>query len=78
MFSSKRLYILSLISVSLITTVTSTKASLDLLAGVEAGIDTDTAMTTHDLQQTQKSCQQKPLAKVISGRMRSLAPLTKL
>ena len=54
MFSSKRLYILSLISVSLITTVTSTKASLDLLAGVEAGIDTDTAMTTHDLQQTQK------------------------
>ena len=54
MFSSKRLYILSLISVSLITTVTSTEASLDLLAGVEAGIDTDTAMTTHDLQQTQK------------------------
>lgn len=35
--------------------ITSTEASLDLLAGVEAGIDTETAMTTTDLEQTQKA-----------------------
>lgn len=54
MFSNKRLYLLGIVSISLVSIVTSTEASLDLLAGVEAGIDTDTAMTTHDLQQTQK------------------------
>ena len=30
------------------------QASLDLLAGVEAGIDTDTAMTIPDLERTQQ------------------------
>lgn len=30
------------------------QASLDLLAGVEAGIETDTAMTNPDLERTQK------------------------
>lgn len=34
--------------------MTSTEASLDLLAGVEAGIETDTSMTASDLEQTQK------------------------
>ena len=34
--------------------MTSTEASLDLLAGVEAGIETDTSMTTSDLEQTQQ------------------------
>lgn len=31
------------------------QASLDLLAGVEAGIETDTAMTTPDLERTQQA-----------------------
>lgn len=35
--------------------ITSTEASLDLLAGVEAGIETDTSMTATDLEQTQKA-----------------------
>lgn len=34
--------------------LTSTEASLDLLAGVEAGIETDTSMTSSDLEQTQQ------------------------
>jgi len=34
--------------------MTSTEASLDLLAGVEAGIETDTSMTASDLEHTQK------------------------
>jgi surface antigen len=34
--------------------ITSTEASLDLLAGVEAGIETATSMTATDLERTQK------------------------
>ncbi|MCX4186267.1 hypothetical protein [Methylophaga sp. OBS4] len=50
----KKLICLGIASVASFTIITSTEASLDLLAGVEAGIETDTAMTTSDLEQTQK------------------------
>jgi surface antigen len=45
-----------LVFVSLATfgIITSTEASLDLLAGVEAGIETATSMTATDLERTQK------------------------
>lgn len=63
MFSKKRLYLLGIVSVSLMSSVSITEASLDLLAGVEAGIDTDTAMTTSDLQQTQKILSSETIGK---------------
>jgi len=40
--------------ITFFSVIASTEASLDLLAGVEAGIDTETSMTTSDLDQTQK------------------------
>lgn len=45
---------LGIASIASFSIITSTEASLDLLAGVEAGIDTDTSMTASDLEQTQK------------------------
>lgn len=41
-------------SIASFSIITSTEASLDLLAGVEAGIETDTSMSASDLEQTQK------------------------
>ncbi|GAB4293755.1 MAG: hypothetical protein Kow0083_06830 [Methylophaga sp.] len=41
--------------IALLSIMAKTEASLDLLAGVEAGIDTETSMTTSDLEQTQKA-----------------------
>jgi surface antigen len=41
------------------TVVTSSVASLDLLAGVEAGIETHTAMSTADLNETQTALSTK-------------------
>mmetsp|Transcript_11058 Transcript_11058/g.14140 ORF Transcript_11058/g.14140 Transcript_11058/m.14140 type:complete len:125 (-) Transcript_11058:7-381(-) len=52
--SFKRLRFLGVTSITAFVFITSADASLDLLAGVEAGIDTETSMTTSDLQQTQK------------------------
>lgn len=49
-----KLRYLGLSSIAAFTFITSTEASLDLLAGVEAGIDTETSMTNSDLEQTQK------------------------
>lgn len=45
---------LGLASIATFGIITSTEASLDLLAGVEAGIETDTSMSVTDLEQTQK------------------------
>ncbi len=45
---------LGIASIASFGIITSTEASLDLLAGVEAGIETDTSMTNSDLEQTQK------------------------
>jgi surface antigen len=45
---------LGIASIASFSIITSTEASLDLLAGVEAGIETDTSMTASDLEQTQK------------------------
>ena len=45
---------LGLASIASIGIITSTEASLDLLAGVEAGIETETSMTSSDLEHTQK------------------------
>ncbi|KKN16192.1 hypothetical protein LCGC14_0978410 [marine sediment metagenome] len=44
----------SLATMTIIGIANSANASLDLLAGVEAGIDTQTSMTSSDLEQTQK------------------------
>ena len=50
----KKYFCTSLVSTTLCCTAATAYASLDLLAGVEAGIDTDTAMMTSDLEQTQR------------------------
>jgi surface antigen len=49
----KLLTLAFVITASLMPAVT--KASLDLLAGVEAGIDSNTAMTSYDLDKTQEA-----------------------
>ena len=50
---SKKPVLTSLALLAMMLWVTVSEASLELLAGVEAGIDTKTAMTTHDLEKTQ-------------------------
>jgi len=50
----KKLRYLGISLIAAFTFIASTEASLDLLAGVEAGIDTETSMTSSDLDQTQK------------------------
>ena len=44
---------LGIASIATISFISSADASLDLLAGVEAGIETDTSMTASDLEHTQ-------------------------
>ena len=51
---SKKLVVFSTALLAMLLWATISKASLELLAGVEAGIDTKTAMTTHDLEKTQQ------------------------
>lgn len=53
MYLKKTVSLASAIIISLCM-IERTEASLDLLAGVEAGIDTNTAMESSDLEQTQK------------------------
>jgi len=49
-----KLFIAALFGASLSLNVTAAESPLELLAGVEAGIDSDTAMTIVDLDKTQK------------------------
>lgn len=59
-FQMKNLLLVSLLAATLSTNVSATDAPLNLLAGVEAGIDSDTAMTITDLDKTQKLLTSKP------------------
>lgn len=51
---SNKLLRIGIASIASFGIITSTEASLDLLAGVEAGIETETSMTTSDLERTQQ------------------------
>lgn len=50
----KKSLALVLFSTFLSMAVNAAESKLELLAGIEAGIDTDTAMTTNDLSKTQE------------------------
>jgi len=56
----KKLFTAALFSATLSLTVNAAETPLELLAGVEAGIDSDTAMTIVDLAKTQEILTSQP------------------
>ena len=56
----KKLYTAALFGAALSMNVNAAESPLELLAGVEAGIDSDTAMTVIDLNKTQEILASQP------------------
>lgn len=56
----KKLTTFALFGAVLSMSVNAAEMPIELLAGVEAGIDADTAMTIHDLDKTQKILMSQP------------------